>query len=98
VITDVAIMRRGQIQLACAVDDIADRYVEVLARPEHVDAAEEMGPIHRRDALGRTVMLYDGVAHQRLAPLGELRTPPLAEVFAALASGGDAGEPRGGSR
>jgi ABC-2 type transport system ATP-binding protein len=33
---------------------------------------------------GRTLLLFDGVTREHLAPLGEVRTPSIADLFVAL--------------
>jgi len=40
--------------------------------------------MHERQGIGRHVLLFDGVDRQRLAELGELRTPGLADLFVAV--------------
>lgn len=45
-----------------------------------------MNPIGERTVLGRSIMLFDGVTRERLAGLGEVRTPTLADLFVAMMS------------
>jgi ABC-2 type transport system permease protein len=40
--------------------------------------------MHERPALGRTLLLYDNADRERLAELGEVRAPGLADLFLAL--------------
>ena len=46
-----------------------------------------LGPIRERQVFGRTVLLFDGVDRARLTPLGEVRTPSIADLFVALIGG-----------
>jgi ABC-2 type transport system ATP-binding protein len=83
-LTDVAFIDRGRIVLHCAMEDIEARYLEVTARPDQAPAARALGPIHERKVLGRSILLFDGVDRARLAALGEVRRPSLADVFVAV--------------
>ena len=41
-------------------------------------------PIRERQALGRSVLLFDHVERQQLAALGDVRTPSISDLFVAL--------------
>jgi ABC-2 type transport system ATP-binding protein len=79
----------GKIVLESAMDDLADRYVELLASPDAVPAALELGPIYTRDMLGRTSMIFEfeDVPRQQLETLGEISVPGVADLFVAKMSG-----------
>ena len=88
ILTDVMFIRDGKIVLTSPMDEVADRYTEVLASAEHVDAARALKPIDERALpFGKTVMLFDGVPRQQLAALGETRNPGLADLFVAIMKG-----------
>jgi ABC-2 type transport system ATP-binding protein len=84
ILTDLMFINRGRIVLDCAMEDFERRYVELIVGPEQLEAARAFRPIHERQVLGRAVLLYDGVARDRLAGLGDLRTPGIADLFVAL--------------
>ena len=89
VLTDLMFINRGQIVLSCSMEDFESRYLEVTVRPERVDAAWALKPIHERQALGRSILLFDRVANQKLdrqqlAALGDVRTPTIADLFVAM--------------
>ena len=84
VITDVVFIDRGRIVFDSSIDGLESRYVEVLVHPARIDGARALRPIHERQGIGRHVLLFDGVDRQRLAELGELRTPGLADLFVAV--------------
>ena len=86
ILTDVMFLNRGRIVLDSSMEALASRYVELMAAPEHAAAARALGPIHERGAFGRAVLLFDGVDKERLAGLGEVRTPSLADLFVAIMS------------
>jgi ABC-2 type transport system ATP-binding protein len=86
VLTDVMFIDRGRIVLTCSMDDFEARFAEVQVNPENVAAARGLGPIYERQGIGRTVLTFDGVDRRRLAGLGDVRTPGVADLFVAIIS------------
>jgi ABC-2 type transport system ATP-binding protein len=84
ILTDMMFIDRGKIALSCSMEDFESRYVELTARPDSVADARALKPVHERQMLGRTMLLFDGVARDRLAPLGDIRTPSIADLFVAV--------------
>src|SRR6185503_14708575 len=81
VLTDLMFIDRGRIVLACSMEEYETRYLEVMVHPEHVAAARALGPLHERQVFGRSILLFDKVERAQLAPLGEVRTPSIADLF-----------------
>jgi ABC-2 type transport system ATP-binding protein len=101
VITDLMFINHGRIVLNCGMEEFESRYVEVSVRPEHVAAARALKPIHERQVLGRSILLFDGVKRDQLSPLGDVRSPSIADLFVALMGnnqGKSAEETRGTGR
>jgi len=86
VLTDVIFIDRGRIVLSCSMEQFESRYTELLVRPEQLDAARALKPIHERAVLGRSILLFQEADRQHLAPLGEIRTPNVADLFVAVMS------------
>jgi len=88
VLTDLMFIHRGRIVLNCTMDDFEERYLEVTVSPAQLDAARVLKPVRERQVLGRSVMLFDcklnPATKQRLAALGDARSPGIADVFVAL--------------
>ncbi len=84
VLTDVMFIDRGRIVLSCSMEDVESRYAEVMVRPEQLAAARTLKPIHERQGLGRSILLFDRVDRAQLAALGEVRTPSIADLFVAV--------------
>jgi ABC-2 type transport system ATP-binding protein len=84
VVTDVMFIDRGRIVLDCRMDDFEQRYAEVMVPSAQVQAARALNPIHERQVFGRSVMLFERVDRDRLAALGEVRSPSIADVFVAV--------------
>ncbi len=88
ILTDVMFIRDGKIVLDASMEAVGERYVELLASAEHVETARNLKPIDERALpFGKTVMLFDGVAENELATLGETRIPGLADLFVATMKG-----------
>jgi ABC-2 type transport system ATP-binding protein len=84
VLTDLMFINRGRIVLDCSMEEFESRYVELTVLPEEVAAARALRPIRERQALGRSVLLFDHVERQQLAALGDVRTPSISDLFVAL--------------
>lgn len=82
-LTDVLFIDRGRVVLDAAVDGLAERFAQLTAAPDRVEAARALGPFYQREVFGRTIMLYENQPAERLAGLGELRTPTIADLFVA---------------
>ena len=88
ILTDVMFIRDGKITLSATMDDVSDRYVELLASADKLEEAKALSPIDERALpFGKTVMLFDNVPRERLETLGETRTPGLADLFVAIMKG-----------
>jgi ABC-2 type transport system ATP-binding protein len=84
VLTDVMFIHRGRIVFNSSIEDLESRYLEVTVRPDQLASAHALKPIHEREVLGRSVLLFDHVDRQQLATLGEVRTVGLADLFVAV--------------
>ncbi|MFL6247722.1 MAG: ABC transporter ATP-binding protein [Vicinamibacterales bacterium] len=84
VLTDLMFIDRGRIVLACSMEEFESRYAEVMVRPEHVGTARALTPLHERQVFGRSILLFDGVDREQLVPLGDVRTPSIADLFVAV--------------
>jgi ABC-2 type transport system ATP-binding protein len=84
VLTDLMFIDRGRIVLRSSMEEFESRYVEVLVNSAQLTAARALKPIYERQLLGRSALLFDGVDRNQLAPLGEVRTPSIADLFVAV--------------
>jgi ABC-2 type transport system ATP-binding protein len=102
VLTDLMFINRGRMVLDCSMEELESRYLEVMVHPEQVAAARALKPIHERQVLGRSILLFDRVVNQKLdrqqlATFGEERTPSIADLFVAV-MGNQAGQAQGAAR
>src|SRR5216683_6501600 len=102
VLTDLMFINRGHIVLDCSMEEFESRYLEVTVHPERVSAAQALKPIHERQVLGRSILLFDQkldhADRQQLAALGDVRTPSISDLFVAVMgdkSGDHAGAAQG---
>ncbi len=105
VLTDLMFINRGRIVLDCSMEEFESRYLEVTVHPERVSAARAFKPIHERQVLGRSILLFDQkldhADRQQLAALGDVRTPSIFDLFVAVMgdkSGHQAGAAQGVAR
>jgi ABC-2 type transport system ATP-binding protein len=74
------------------MDELGERYTEVMVGADKLNAANALQPIDRRTVFGKSVMLFDsagpgGVSRAQLAALGETRNPSVADLFVATMKG-----------
>ncbi len=84
ILTDVIFIDHGRIVLDCSMEQVESRFAEVAVRPDQVAGARALKPIGERTVLGRSIFLFDGIGRSQLAPLGEVRTPSIADLFVAV--------------
>ena len=87
ILTDLIFIREGKITLNASMEEIGDRYAEVLVNPDKADAARALHPLNERQIFGKSIFLVDGVDRGRLADLGELHKPSIADLFVATMKG-----------
>ena len=84
VLTDLMFIDQGRIVLACSMEQLESRYLELSVATEHVAAARALKPMHERQVLGRSILLFDGADREQLATLGDVRPPGIADLFVAV--------------
>src|SRR5579864_3212980 len=84
VLTDIMFIHRGRIVFTCSMEDFEMRYLQLTVNPENLAAARALKPVQERQVFGRSILLFDRVERQQLVPLGELRTPSIADLFVAV--------------
>ncbi len=87
ILTDLMFIREGKIVLAASMEEIGERYTEVMVPADKVGAANALAPIDQRTVFGKAVMLFDGVSRTQLSQLGETRNPSVADLFVATMKG-----------
>ena len=87
ILTDLMFIRDGKIILDTTMDDLAERFVEVMVSPDKAERARALSPLGERQIFGKSIFLFDGVDKPRLAELGEMHKPSIADLFVATMKG-----------
>jgi ABC-2 type transport system ATP-binding protein len=87
ILTDLMFIQDGKIVLAASMDEVGERYTEVMVPHDKVNAANALQPIDRRTVFGKSVMLFDGVPRTQLSAIGETRNISVADLFVATMKG-----------
>ena len=82
--TDVHGTAKGKLVLNASMDQVGERYAEVMVGPDKFDAARALRPLSERQVFGKSIFLFDGVDQAQLAQLGELHKPSIADLFVAM--------------
>jgi ABC-2 type transport system ATP-binding protein len=85
--TDVLFINHGRIVLSASVEDLGNRYQQLTSAGEAAARARALQPFYEREVFGRVAMLFEGRSAAELGPLGELRTPSIADLFVAKMQG-----------
>ncbi len=82
-LTDLIFIRDGEIVLDATMEEISEKYIEVMVSKDDAKKAEALNPVVQRDVFGRKVYLFEGVDREELESLGELHSPSVADLFVA---------------
>ena len=82
-LSHLVFIKNGRITLDSSMNNLADRYFEVVVDPDKLTAADTLEPIYTRELLGRKTYMFEDVPLQQLEPLGEVLTPTVADLFVA---------------
>jgi ABC-2 type transport system ATP-binding protein len=85
--TDVIFISHGQVALAASVEELGSRYLQLNVSADAAAPARALKPFYEREVFGRIAMFFEGRTPAELAPLGELRTPTIADLFVAKMQG-----------
>jgi ABC-2 type transport system ATP-binding protein len=87
IVTDVLFIDAGRILLDCSLEQIAARFQQLLVAPDQLAAARALGPFNEREFFGRHVLFFEHADSERLAALGEVQAPQVADLFVARVQG-----------
>ncbi len=87
ILTDVIFIGHGRVVLDLPMESIADRFTQLCISGERLAEARALNPIYEHESIGRFLLYFENVDRKRLAALGEVRTPGLADLFVAKLSG-----------
>ena len=87
ILTDVIFMNRGRLILNSPMLGIEEQFFELHVVGDALRQAQDIPHIGARSILGGKAIIYEGVEPELLAPLGELRTPSVSDLFVAKVAG-----------
>jgi ABC-2 type transport system ATP-binding protein len=87
ILSDLMFISDGKIVLSATMDEVGERFTEVMVPSEKIEAAKALKPIDERQVFGKSIMLFDGVPRTQLATLGETRNVGIADLFVATMKG-----------
>src|SRR5499425_2636591 len=61
ILTDLVFLDRGQIVFEGSMEEVEARYREVMVHPDRLEEARALKPIYERPAIGRSILLFDGI-------------------------------------
>ena len=89
ILTDLLFIKDGRISLAATMDEVAERFSEVMVSPDKREQALALKPLTERQVFGKSIFLFDRAAQADLAQLGELHKPSVADIFVATMKNGE---------
>lgn len=93
ILTDLIFIKDGKFVLHSTMDEVYERFTEVMVKPDALPRARELKPIHERVLFGRHILLFDGVSSDELSGIGEIDKPSVADLFVALMGEPDQEQP-----
>jgi len=84
ILTDIIFIQHGKIALDAQMENLGERFTQLVPTAANVDAARALKPFYEREVFGRVAMLYDGRKEAELAALGETRAPSVTDLFVAM--------------
>ncbi len=86
-LTNVIFINHGRVVLDATVEDVAERFVQLVTSPERAAEARALKPFHEREVFGRVALTFEGTSAAELARFGDTRTPSIADLFVAKMQG-----------
>ncbi|MCJ8322283.1 MAG: ATP-binding cassette domain-containing protein [Rhizobiales bacterium] len=83
-LSDIMFVRDGELILNCPMEEVADRYTQLILSPDSLEAAQALKPIYEDKQFGQTIMLFDNVKLDEITKLGTVSTPNISDLFVAL--------------
>ena len=84
ILTDLVFIQDGKIALDATMEEVQERYVELMTSAQQAEQARSLKPMYERVLFGRHIFLYDNADKAQLAELGELHAPSVADLFVAI--------------
>ena len=83
ILSDLMFISDGKLVLDESMDALGEKFLELETRPDRAEEARRLGPLSERQGLGRHYFIFEGQPRERLAALGEIKVPGVADLFIA---------------
>lgn len=90
ILTDLIFIQDGRIVLNATMEDVHERFCEVMVAPSEADAARQLNPMYERQVFGKHIFLFDRIDAEQAQALGEVHRPSVADLFIATIRNGEA--------
>lgn len=83
-LTDLMFIRDGHLVLDSPMEEVGERYAQLVVHPDYLDDAKKLTPVFEESKFGQNIMIFDGVDHEKLNTMGEVTIPSVSDLFVAL--------------
>ena len=87
ILTHLMFISDGKITLNRSMNAVAATSAEVKMATDKAAAAQALNPLYEREVFGKKLYLFEGADRGKLAELGEIHTPSVADIFVAKMKG-----------
>ncbi len=86
-LTDLIFLKGGEIVLDAGMDEISQRFCQIIVAADMVEQAKAQNPIFSTVQLGQNIMIFDGLEKSKAESFGPMTTPSVSDLFVALMEG-----------
>ncbi|MCF6325782.1 MAG: ABC transporter ATP-binding protein [Devosiaceae bacterium] len=86
-LTDLIFLKGGEIVLDAGMDEISQRFCQIIVSADMVEQAKAQKPIFSTVQLGQSIMIFDGLEKSKAENFGPKTTPSVSDLFVALMEG-----------
>lgn len=90
ILTDLIFIQDGGVVLNATMEDVQERFCEVMVAPAGADKARQHNPLYERQVFGKHIFLFDRLDREEAEALGEVHRPSVADLFIATIKKGEA--------
>ena len=83
-LTDLMFIRDGHLVLDSPMEDVGERYAQLVVGPEMLNEAKKLNPIFEETKFSQDILIFDGVDAEKLSTLGQVSIPTVSDLFVAL--------------
>lgn len=85
-LTDLLFIKNGKATLNMEMDTVSQHFVELEVGEQNLEHARALKPIYEGSSLGVNTLVFEDVPALKLAELGNIKTPSVADLYVAKMS------------